>query len=156
MKKQKLIAELFSAADDGASSAFDNEVYPRAAGLTRLSQAAVGAASLAFAIAPAAGQDSMSVVMDQLDVTLSGAPAGSSYNPRQLQLQRLPTPILDTRPRPPSAEERALTIQPEDIAAAAVFAARMPPRTCMAEMTITPTDNQFYRATAQAIAGARR
>ena len=66
------------------------------------------------------------------------------------------TPILDTRPRPPSAEERALMIQPEDIAAAAVFAARMPPRTCMAEMTITPTDNQFYRATAQAIAGARR
>lgn len=96
MKKQKLIAELFSAADDGASSAFDNGAYPRAAGLTRLSQAAVGAASLAFAIAPAAGQDSMSVVMDQLDVTLSGAPAGSSYNPRQLQLQRLPTPILDT------------------------------------------------------------
>ena len=66
------------------------------------------------------------------------------------------TPILDTRPRPPSAEERAIMIQPEDIAAAAVFAARMPPRTCMAEMTITPTDNQFYRATAQAIAGAAR
>ena len=66
------------------------------------------------------------------------------------------TPILDTRPHPPGAEERALMIQPEDIAAAAVFAARMPPRTCMAEMTITPTDNQFYRATAQAVAGARR
>ncbi len=66
------------------------------------------------------------------------------------------TPILDTRPQPPSAEERAIMIQPEDIAAAAVFAARMPPRTCMAEMTITPTDNQFYRATAQAIAGTAR
>ncbi len=66
------------------------------------------------------------------------------------------TPILDTRPRPPSAEERAVMIQPEDIAAAAVFAARMPARTCMAEMTITPTDNQFYRATAQAIAGMAR
>jgi NADP-dependent 3-hydroxy acid dehydrogenase YdfG len=66
------------------------------------------------------------------------------------------TPILDTRPKPPSAEERAIMIQPEDIAAAAVFAARMPPRTCMAEMTITPTDNQFYRASAQAIAGAPR
>jgi len=63
------------------------------------------------------------------------------------------TPILDTRPRPPSPAERAIMIQPEDIAAAAVFAARMPPRTCMAEMTITPTDNQFYRATAQSIAG---
>ena len=66
------------------------------------------------------------------------------------------TPILDTRPRPPSAEERAIMIQPEDIAAAAVFAARMPVRTCMAEMTITPTDNQFYRANAQAIAGMAR
>ena len=64
------------------------------------------------------------------------------------------TPILDTRPRPPSAEERAVMIQPEDIAAAAVFAAQMPARTCMAEMTITPTDNQFYRATAHAIADA--
>lgn len=66
------------------------------------------------------------------------------------------TPILDTRPRPPTAEERAIMIQPEDIAAAAVFAAQMPARTCMAEMTITPTDNQFYRTTAQAIAAMPR
>ena len=64
------------------------------------------------------------------------------------------TPILDTRPRPPSAEERAVMIQPEDIAAAAVFAACMPPRTCIAEMTISPTDNNFYRASAHAIAQA--
>ena len=68
------------------------------------------------------------------------------------------TPILDSRPRPPTAEERAIMVQPEDIAAAAVFAARMPPRTCMAEMTIAPTDNAFYRSSAHAIAattGAR-
>ena len=62
------------------------------------------------------------------------------------------TPILDTRPRPPTAEERALMVQPEDIAAAAVFAARLPARTCMAEMTIAPTDNAFYRSGARAIA----
>ena len=36
------------------------------------------------------------------------------------------TPILDTRPRPPSAEDRAVMVQPEDIAAAAVFAAQLP------------------------------
>jgi len=66
------------------------------------------------------------------------------------------TPILDTRPKPPSAEERAIMIQPEDIAAAAVFAARMPPRTCVAEMTINPTDNNFYRAAAHAIADMPR
>ena len=63
------------------------------------------------------------------------------------------TPILDTRPKPPGAADRALMVQPEDIAAAAVFAAQLPPRTCMAEMLITPTDNNFYRATAKAIAG---
>ncbi len=63
------------------------------------------------------------------------------------------TPILDTRPQPPGAADRALMVQPEDIAAAAVFAAMLPPRTCMAEMLITPTDNNFYRATAKAIAG---
>ena len=36
------------------------------------------------------------------------------------------TPILDKRPQPPSAADRALMVQPEDIAAAAVFAARLP------------------------------
>ena len=64
------------------------------------------------------------------------------------------TPILDTRPRPPSAADRALMVQPEDVAAAAVFAAQLPPRTCMAEMLITPTDNNFYRAAAKALAEA--
>ena len=62
------------------------------------------------------------------------------------------TPILDKRPRPPSAEERAIMVQPEDVAATAVFATCMPPRTCLAEITITPTDNSFYRANAHAIA----
>ena len=64
------------------------------------------------------------------------------------------TPILEKRPRPPTAEERALMVQPEDVAEAAVFAASLPPRTCMAEMLITPTDNAFYRDNARRIAGA--
>lgn len=63
------------------------------------------------------------------------------------------TPILDSRPKPPSPADRALMVQPEDIADAAVFAARLPARTCMAEMLITPTDNNFHRATAKALAG---
>ncbi|GAC1345533.1 MAG: SDR family NAD(P)-dependent oxidoreductase [Acetobacteraceae bacterium] len=66
------------------------------------------------------------------------------------------TPILDKRPKPPSAEDRALMVQPEDIAAAAVFAACMPQRTCIMDMTITPTDNNFYRPQARAIAEMRR
>ena len=66
------------------------------------------------------------------------------------------TPILDKRPQPPSAADRALMVQPEDIAAAAVFAACLPARTCIADMTITPTDNNFYRAGAKAIDEAAR
>lgn len=62
------------------------------------------------------------------------------------------TPILDKRPAPPSAADRALMVQPEDVADAAVFAARMPQRTCLAEILITPTDNNFYRANARRIA----
>jgi hypothetical protein len=63
------------------------------------------------------------------------------------------TPILDKRPVPVGAADRALMVQPEDVAAAAVFAACMPARTCLAEIQITPTDNRSDRATAKAIAG---
>ena len=62
------------------------------------------------------------------------------------------TDILASRPRPPSAEDRARMMQPEDIAAAAVFAASLPQRASIVDMTIVPTDNQFWRGTAEAIA----
>ncbi len=63
------------------------------------------------------------------------------------------TPFQDARPHPPSAADRALMVKPDDVAAAALFAARLPPRTCLAEMLVTPTDNHIYRGTAKAIAG---
>ncbi len=62
------------------------------------------------------------------------------------------TPIMDKRPQPPSAEARALMVQPEDVAAAVLFACTLPPRSCVSELTIVPTDNNFYRADATAIA----
>ena len=61
------------------------------------------------------------------------------------------TSILDTRPNPPSPEERAIMIQPEDIAACALFAASLPPRTCLADMIVVPTNSQQHRAAAHAI-----
>ena len=64
------------------------------------------------------------------------------------------TPFQDDRPRPPNAAERALMVQAGDVAAAAVFAARMPRRTCLAEMLVTPADNHLHRASARAIADA--
>ncbi len=49
------------------------------------------------------------------------------------------TPILDNRPDPPSAELRAHMLQPEDVAAACLFAATLPPRAHVPELTILPT-----------------
>jgi NADP-dependent 3-hydroxy acid dehydrogenase YdfG len=62
------------------------------------------------------------------------------------------TPILNSRPSPPSAEERSLMAQPEDIAAAALFCASLPQRTCVPRLVINPTDDRFVRVDARAIA----
>jgi NADP-dependent 3-hydroxy acid dehydrogenase YdfG len=49
------------------------------------------------------------------------------------------TPILKNRPVQPTAEQRALMMKPEDIAAACVFAASLPPRTYVSDLSIMPT-----------------
>jgi len=48
------------------------------------------------------------------------------------------TPILNNRPVPPTAEQRALMMQPEDIAEACVFAASLPARTYVADLVLMP------------------
>jgi NADP-dependent 3-hydroxy acid dehydrogenase YdfG len=62
------------------------------------------------------------------------------------------TPLMDQRPQPPDADARAKMVQPSDVAAAVVFCATLPARTCVTELTILPTDNNLYRAEATAIA----
>lgn len=54
------------------------------------------------------------------------------------------TPILDKRPVPPSAAERARMVQAEDLGQAVLFLAQMPARTCINELVISPTHNRFY------------
>jgi NADP-dependent 3-hydroxy acid dehydrogenase YdfG len=54
------------------------------------------------------------------------------------------TPILDKRPVPPSAEQRELMVQAEDMGQAILFVAQMPARTCINELIISPTFNRFY------------
>jgi NADP-dependent 3-hydroxy acid dehydrogenase YdfG len=54
------------------------------------------------------------------------------------------TPILEKRPVPPTAEERARMAQAEDFGKAILFVATMPARTCVNEMVIAPTWNRFY------------
>ena len=54
------------------------------------------------------------------------------------------TEILDLRPAPPSAEERARMVQEEDVGATILFIAQMPPHVCLNEIHITPTWNRGY------------
>jgi NADP-dependent 3-hydroxy acid dehydrogenase YdfG len=54
------------------------------------------------------------------------------------------TPILDRRPVPVPAEERAKMLQPEDLAETILYVARMPPRACVNEILISPTWNRFF------------
>jgi NADP-dependent 3-hydroxy acid dehydrogenase YdfG len=54
------------------------------------------------------------------------------------------TPILELRPEPVSAARRATMLQPEDVSAAVLFVASLPPRACVPELIIKPT-TQIYR-----------
>ncbi len=53
------------------------------------------------------------------------------------------TPILDNRPVPVSAEHRARILQPEDIAAAVVMIAKLPPRAHVPDIVVKPTTQAF-------------
>lgn len=53
------------------------------------------------------------------------------------------TPILENRPTPVSDEHRARILQPEDVAAAVVMVANLPPRANVPELTIKPTTQPF-------------
>src|SRR5262249_25411554 len=56
------------------------------------------------------------------------------------------TPILDQRPVPVSAEERARMLQSEDVADLICYVAALPPHVCLNEVWITPTWNRGYVA----------
>jgi NAD(P)-dependent dehydrogenase (short-subunit alcohol dehydrogenase family) len=59
------------------------------------------------------------------------------------------TPILDKRPVPVSAEERARMLQSEDLGDLICYIATLPPHVCLNEVLISPTWNRGYVATLQ-------
>lgn len=56
------------------------------------------------------------------------------------------TPILDKRPNPISAEERARMVQSEDVGDLVHYIACLPPHVVLNEVWITPTHNRSYVA----------
>jgi NADP-dependent 3-hydroxy acid dehydrogenase YdfG len=54
------------------------------------------------------------------------------------------TPIMDRRPVPPSAEDRARMLQPADLGRTIRFVAEMPATACINQLIISPTWNRIY------------
>jgi NADP-dependent 3-hydroxy acid dehydrogenase YdfG len=54
------------------------------------------------------------------------------------------TPILERRPVPPSAEDRARMLQPQDLGDTIRFIAEMPAHVCINQLIISPTWNRMY------------
>jgi NADP-dependent 3-hydroxy acid dehydrogenase YdfG len=53
------------------------------------------------------------------------------------------TPILEVRPEPVSDERKKAMLQPEDVAAAVLFIATLPPSVSVPELIITPANAQY-------------
>jgi NADP-dependent 3-hydroxy acid dehydrogenase YdfG len=53
------------------------------------------------------------------------------------------TPILEHRPKPVGAEHRARILRPEDVGAAVLMVACLPPRAHVPELVIKPTWQEF-------------
>jgi NADP-dependent 3-hydroxy acid dehydrogenase YdfG len=54
------------------------------------------------------------------------------------------TPIIEKRPVPVSAEDRARMVQAEDVGNLILYLATLPPHVCINEVLITPTYNRAY------------
>jgi len=54
------------------------------------------------------------------------------------------TPIMDRRPVPPSAQDRARMLQPDDLGQTIRFLAGLPAHVCVNQLIISPTWNRIY------------
>jgi NADP-dependent 3-hydroxy acid dehydrogenase YdfG len=57
------------------------------------------------------------------------------------------TPIMDSRPQPPSAQARAKMLQPADLGQTIMWVAAQPAHVCVNEIVISPTWNRLYLGT---------
>jgi NADP-dependent 3-hydroxy acid dehydrogenase YdfG len=55
------------------------------------------------------------------------------------------TPIMERRPVPPSAEDRARMLQPDDVGRLVRWVCEQPASVCVNEVVISPTWNRIYR-----------
>jgi NADP-dependent 3-hydroxy acid dehydrogenase YdfG len=82
--------------------------------------------------------------MAALTLSLNDEECGNGIRACVIYPGEVATPILKNRPKPPSPEEIARMLQPEDLGRAILFVAEMPARVCVNEILISPTWNRFF------------
>ena len=81
--------------------------------------------------------------MSALGLTVAGEEIKNGIRVTNIYPGEVETPILEHRPVPVTAEHRARILQPEDVAAAVLMVACLPPRANVSELVIKPTSQAF-------------
>lgn len=89
------------------------------------------------------GYSASKFAMTALGTTVGREEAEHNIRVTNIYPGEVETPILDLRPNPVSAEHRARILQPEDVGAAVVMIACLPPRANVPELVIKPTSQDY-------------
>jgi NAD(P)-dependent dehydrogenase (short-subunit alcohol dehydrogenase family) len=81
--------------------------------------------------------------MSALGLCLAAEEMESGIRVSNIYPGEVDTPILEVRPQPVTEEHRRRILQPEDVAAAVLFVATLPPHASVPELVIKPT-SQLY------------
>ena len=81
--------------------------------------------------------------MSALGICLAAEEKDSGVRVSNVYPGEVDTPILEVRPTPVSAEQRAKILRPEDVAAAVLFVAALPPHVSVPELVIKPTAQMY-------------
>jgi len=82
--------------------------------------------------------------MGGLGLVLSNEEKDSGVRVSNVYPGEIDTPILAHRPTPVSEAQRAAILRPEDVAAAVLFVAALPPRVSVPELVIKPTAQMYW------------
>jgi NADP-dependent 3-hydroxy acid dehydrogenase YdfG len=82
--------------------------------------------------------------MGGLGLVLSNEEKDSGVRVSNIYPGEIDTPILAARPKPVTAEQRAVILKPEDVAEAVLFVASLPPRVSVPELVIKPTVQMYW------------
>jgi NADP-dependent 3-hydroxy acid dehydrogenase YdfG len=82
--------------------------------------------------------------MNGLGLCLAAEEKDSGVRVSNIHPGEVDTPILEVRPQPVTAEQREKILKPEDVAAAILFVATLPPRVSVPELVIKPTAQMYF------------